>query len=258
MDKKIWTSEALLLAVTPLIGYILAFRFESGYAEAVGIPEYLITISLTQVINVTLNILFSFFSLLVIWNFFYMFFPIDKLPGSIRQSISTVLPSILLCSVYLFIFGAKSKEWIWLLPVVFFFIILVFILPLFTQSKEKGYAEKLEKQMKEEAKVSSLFGKIHSYIGREGYYLFFVLLFFIIFASALGRSAALNQKYIYYYENNPNKILLRSYGDILISANYDPETKHIKNELFIQKISDTTSLCLIKKKIEGLKLEEIN
>lgn len=257
MRKKIKISETLLVASTPLFGYILAFFYEIGYANAVGIPQYLIIISLTQILIASLAIISLAISLLFFWNCFYRPSLSSKPLRKIKQLLLRISPFIFILSAYIFIFGEKWEEWILILFIFLIFLFIEFIFPLISQWKIKGYSKKLEAHLDASYNATTIFNIITDFLITKNFRFYIPLAFVLILANPIGRSAALNQRYIYYHKNNPNLVLLRKYGDVLISAHYDPKTKCIKNELVLQKLSDSNPLSLVEMEIEGLVLEEI-
>jgi hypothetical protein len=63
-QKKTWITEGIIIASTPILGYLLTFIYEKGFAEAFNIPISFISPNLTTVFVVTsaLVVVFLFLS----------------------------------------------------------------------------------------------------------------------------------------------------------------------------------------------------
>jgi hypothetical protein len=49
--------QALILAILPFYGYLLAFGYEGGYVSYFDVPEFLIKVTISQVIESTVILL---------------------------------------------------------------------------------------------------------------------------------------------------------------------------------------------------------
>jgi hypothetical protein len=72
-SKGSWVSDRIIIAAVPLIGYILSFVYEAGYAGVFKIPLYFITIDLTTVLVATGSLLLFAIFFLVLLDLLFIF-----------------------------------------------------------------------------------------------------------------------------------------------------------------------------------------
>lgn len=138
----------------------------------------------------------------------------------------------------------------WLVGLLLSIAFGVFIFPLITQKNIAGYSEKLRAQMEIEAKVpGDIVSSSLEYFGQQTHYIFLVVAATLIFAYGLGRKEALEQTEYFKIEGRPGWVLLKIYGEIVVSAQLDAEQTHFEGAIELGKLSEQDRLRLRKTKI---------
>ena len=107
-------SDGLLIASMPLLGYSIAFAYESGYAGYYGIPLQLISLTLTQILVAIAALISIIYVLLAAAYIGYFHLYSEKEPSPVVTSLWRLSPVFLLCLAMLIIFGA---HWTFVRPI---------------------------------------------------------------------------------------------------------------------------------------------
>lgn len=255
-EKKDWITEGVIIALVPFLGYLFAFEYESGYAIFFNFPKEFINIGLPQII-ITISILYTITILL----FFYiegLSFMLFKNRRALYHSIIKLLPMFGLSIGYYFAFGGMRA-----LP--FFIVFLVFgfsefIVPLITQRDKKDYESKLQAyddadwKFREERGALSV--RLIKLFGYKNIIFIFNLLVCVFLTQTIGEIAASRKIMFFVMPNNPQKVVVRIYGDNLICAPFDKETKTIKRDISIYKLTDPEARNLKFEILGPLKVEK--
>lgn len=99
MDNRL----GLLLTALPAYGYLAAYSYEKGYLRSYGIPEFLITLNIENILLATVTLLSIFFLALGGIEFFHLALQDLRSKGSILFKIPSLLlvPLIILALLYI-------------------------------------------------------------------------------------------------------------------------------------------------------------
>ena len=250
-----WMSVAVVIAAIPVVGHLLAFIYEVGFTREFGIPVQLITVSLTTVF-VAVGGLFSIaFSVFALANTTSVFVP--ALPTGLRSKVMRAIPLAALLATFVFLFGARWREWI---PLAIAFGILTaldFLLPLLTMRSRTSYLDRLaaDEVAEEPLRARALISRLGSRIGVTPVTLMIWIVFAGAASHAAGRSAALHQEEFLLVGRSPEMTVLRIYGDSLIAAPVDRVTKTVKRTFVILKLDADASRPLRLEKVGPLRAE---
>ena len=224
---NIFQKEGLLLAIVPLLGYMLAYIYELSYANRMGLPDDLIYISIEMILYSTI-LLIVFFSTTAA-----LFFLLQKYTNFLDDAYKKwIFIQILLISIYIIVFsflimflieahfGIDIPEWLEML-------IISSIICAMTFFKLFHEREKAKVMMNFKPGITQLNVMFLLYI--------FALLFL---ASYFGATNANNRSMFYINKENEGYLIVQLYNDTLISRGYDFEQERFTDEIIIEKISD--------------------
>jgi len=251
-ETKNWVTEGAILFFIPAMGYLLSLSFENGIAKIFGIPYELIIPSFNNILSIL-----SFTGLLYLFLGLTIILPnpakFDEKPSYKKYFNPLNILSIFVVILTLLL----QKEWksIFIIgSVIIFFVIFDLLWPLLVIRGSKTFEEKVKEAEKSEAKT--LLNTYLVFLFQKTGYNFIPLIFdfFLIYfvAGWLGQMYALNQTTFSTISNMKDNVILRRYGDNLISADFDRINKLIKNNYRVIKIDN---LELKIEKIGPLKAE---
>jgi hypothetical protein len=235
IDAKLWLKSSLGVAALSIVGYLLGFAYEKGYAEYFGIPVQLIKLNLVSIFIIIVALSSLLWFLLLITNAGYMIF--SERPGVIFRGIIRSAPSLLFCAAVFYIYGNTSwhiLKWLILWPALTFF--GEFVWPLITQRGKGTYFQKLEAQEKLENHWQSktFWGLVAQ---RRGglITLRLILTAWILFLLAywIGMAEAQRQKNFLVVKEPMPLVVLRIYGDKFVCAPFDSKARTVEKELYI-------------------------
>ncbi len=235
-----WQMPALLFGLAAPIGYAAAYLREWGFCHVFGIPIEFIQLSVTTVlIAITSGIAVMF---LLFWfaDLFYMFTQRrnPKRSAPIRRR-------VFFDALYLIFFGCLFGLFpviiqYWPLP-AFFFVALIFnqfLLPLITQTNIAGYINKLEALDQMDRETTGLLDYFAKRAGRAFIFFGIAVLLFLGSMFLTGYQTALTQTDFLVPSTNEDLVVLRIYGDNLVCAHYDIETKKAYKTFIVIKSDD--------------------
>lgn len=231
--KEYWLSEAILLAIVTAVAYLGAFCYEFDYANFFGIPTHFIEISILKII-ISLCLV-AYFALLVLGtsSFLWMFLPkkYDK--------ISSVGLPVVLFFVLLLIMNIDI--WIKVILGATGFLMGGYMTATHQEKKGKRLFDRiLEKTLGE---------KLASYVKKGTLY----LIVFITISFSVGKATAAWQKKFMVSEDLTQTVVLRKYGEILICAPFDSETREIKGQFIIRRMTEISDLRFTVQSVGPLK-----
>ena len=239
---KFSLSEGILLATASASAYLWTFQYERGFASHFGVPAQFINVSLINVLFVAALVIGVIFTAIPVANALVMiFFPrVSSHPLLLRHATTMfILLPIALFPAY--IYGTRLAL-LGGLGMLAFMVLYVFVLPLLNR-REVGYIKKLEVQAERDRSTgaTTLIGLVSRRLGPNltlGVYLFIYSFFFATFA---GDATATNQKefLVTTLPSSTNEVvLLRAYGDDLIFAPFNRNTKEVQKSFTILKVAD--------------------
>jgi hypothetical protein len=238
--KNSWQIVAIIFGFAAPLGYGAAYLREWGFCIVFGIPIELIQLNITTVliaITSGLGVLFLFY---LIAEYFYKLAKQERLQKSpMGYRLVFSLLGLMFLSFFLILFPSLID--IWLIGVGFFvlFISIMFLMPLYTQRKIHGYINKLEAQdriTRETPMLLDYFVKSNT-----GATIFVIIIFVILFLGAMflgGYNMAKGQTDFLVPSTHQDSVVLRIYGDNLICAPLNIETKEVEKTFFVIKLDD--------------------
>lgn len=230
MWNYIRNNEAIAVAILSTIAYVASYIFEYGYANFYGIPKELISISLGNIITMSMTLFLAS----------YIFFILCSIPilimGRCFKNIylSVTLPRALSFFIFvtliLYLNGAASytnlKQTFYIIAAMFGMASLMFSL----KEKEKEKEETPEKK-------TSLFNIVDTTLSS----LFIAGAAILIFILSCGTFIARTTLPLGIIELNGNEYsIIRIYGENFIALKTPPssQTKNTKNNIYIFKSED--------------------
>jgi len=220
-----WAFIGVIIAISPAIGYLLAFCYEQEYFWYFKIPSELMIIDWTKLLLGMVSFL-SVSSVLfiiivlpdIIMNSWF------KTNGVIAKHLiwvgSLLIFATIICLRY---FVSDPKIWLfYVLPL--FFLIRYFIFPLFSQKKINGYEAKLLEQ----DKIGTAKYNINNPEGIKKYQtliLYSLMLLVIIFIVAMlqGLKDATTRKDFLVFSDSPNIVVLNTTQNQFICVELNPD-----------------------------------
>ncbi len=250
MDNfKVKLTEGFLIALLPILGYILAYSFESGYLSFYGIGEEFISVRLETVIIS----IFTILSILLLTSIFVeLCYPYIVKYQSNNPIHSRLLLSLIALSAGLLFYAINSTIWAILLVIlILLLIVALFTVPIFQYRNEDiSYIEKLRKdenKSKPKHKTRSFINEI--LLGtniRPIAVIISTTVLFIFVSSFMGMfSASMKATYLVYMNNSDSFIVIRSNNEGKIAVGVDLNKKSIKNTYLIINSSKDLELTQI-------------
>jgi len=249
-------SEGLVVTTISIASYVILFAFEAGFANAFSIPLSFIELSLTNVLIVISSLLPLGYILFSLSNILFIFF--DDFSESTSKIIKKFFPFFILSIALAYLaYGtvllpAVIRGFILVWMIMFF---LEFILPLLTQRGKGNYWKKLEAQDKLETQIKTLDSILIRRIGVTPSVLVFALIWVIFLAYVAGYTGAAKQSTYLVTSTSPEMVVLRIYGDNIICAPFNRNTRGVKPSFVVLKVGDDYTLKLNYEHIGPLKLE---
>jgi len=261
VEKKVrseWPSLGWLLTLAPIVGYFIAFQHEVTYCGFFGIPNDFISIGwatliidISNVIGICLVLMFLANSPIIFRMLGYSYSgPYER---RIFREIITLI-TILLIFVqfhtnvphfqYFFLFQAYP-------------LIEDFLIPTFTHVETHKYLDKLKA-------VDETYKKSYEKITASGAKMLVIameLILAISFLFIFTRIDAVNQAekqqtFLVTSDtgqfNNSRSVVLRVYGDNLICASFDRQTKQLDEGFFVLQMGQNPNLKLASENIGPL------
>lgn len=253
--KFSWLTDSVLLAVLPVLAYLISFQYESGYASAFYIPIELISINLTSIfISLGFLLLFVFYSSQIISVIQIVF--MNKLNRILKWMIICFTVLFALAPI-LFDFRYVWKEFTIISSVIIIVVFLNFGVPLFTQRGKGPYIEKLRAEYATDSEVKTVYDRfLDGLFGIAGPKVYFAMIFLIILIIVImplaGFFRARTARDFYTINKNQDLVVLRIYGDNLICAPINKEKKEVTAGIIIVKFSDESKGVLRLEKVGPL------
>lgn len=252
--KEKLPSEGFIIAALPVAAAMITFSYEAGYAKAYGIPLELITIGLTDIL-IAFGVLIVSYGLVI-----PIILNMGAALGEPKDALESMHRRVVRYSfVAFFILYPFYVYWGWrgfivYLSTVAGAVIFSYGVPLVTQKKIEGYRNKVAAS--EKVRWTEYKGSLRYKIDqRFGSYLTASIMYLIIglgFVFALGNVEATSRINFPVLMSDEDTVVLRIYGDTVVSARVDRAKKQLVFPLSIHKISDKSDLKLKFEKIGPL------
>jgi hypothetical protein len=246
-------TDVFLVAAIPAAAYMIAFSYEKGFAYFFGIPAQLIDISLTRLLIMVTGATFVvIWALLVLsdWN-------ILKRKSQSNLQFHRHQFGLMFCTgvfIMMYFFNFYWVAWLSFIGAMGVFLIRQFVPPLIMQRDKKTYNEKYEAQLARRKEKMVLTGLAIKRFGRGAYDLFWFFFASLGVAWFAGAYHAKSQEEFYILSQPTELVVLRIYGNTLITAPFDRKTKQVKPEVLIYNVTKDVPLKLRKETVGPLHL----
>jgi hypothetical protein len=266
--KRDWLSDTVVLFALPIVAYLLAYLWELGYCDVFGIPVEFVSVNPVSLVEdmaaMLVNGVLSHYVVGLIFVLGVMlalaidFFLARKFTASrekIRQSSRRFLPFL----PSLFMAGVVVCTWVALhIPARSLAVLVFFLSALFVAIRVSGFVREIVKELIGSSQTAEGVGfgspellgpdrkrvksdesqRSQAFIGPSGvkvveFVLYFVLL--IVLAWGGGSRFAQTQTYFLLPVSAPNTVVLKIYGDKIITAPFDPATRTVEPKFKILK-----------------------
>lgn len=253
--RSSFLTEGLLLAALSATAYLVAFLYERGYCDHFGIPTLLIAPSTSNILAAAVAVSVGFLGTIPFLGSFTSIVRDVRSSERLKPYRSIILTNILLAMAA--IIGATLYGVSWtLVSVLFTIFILINITnfgpPAMRYRQYKTWRERF--LATEEAEMRSG-GSIDLLLDSLGPRMMKVVLVVIVllFASYIvGNANANRQKDFFVLNDPPNYVVLRSYGDTLVTSKLDRAAKQTGSEFLFLRISNIERLKLTAERIGPL------
>jgi hypothetical protein len=254
-EVNYWAFIGVLVAISPAIGYFIAFLYEQAYFGYFGIPSDFIIIDWAHVLSGMVSLI-TFSSVLFI---IIMFPAILRTTGiKIKSIIGDRLIWIACLLVFVIMLSLQyytNAPYIYILYVLpLLFCLQFFVLPLISKRNVSGYETKLLEQDKTDAKKYHDNNPewIRRYAPLINYSI--MLLFIVVFTAILqGRQDAVIQKEFLVFTGSPNTVVLNATQNQLICVELNPDKKTYDDVFTIKALSTDSGTTLQLNSIGPLK-----
>jgi hypothetical protein len=243
-DKKTrLLSEGIMLALASAGAYLFAFFYEQGYTAYFEMPSQLINVSLVNILIFgMMAITFVTFTFMMT-NTVWMLLP--KLHPYLAFHLPRILVAICFFVIYPILMFGFSGWRIWILPLVFFSLMafMTLILPLWGHKKAGNISQRYDAMMEAERNSKpDLTDKFAARFGTVASFMVAILIGLMIFTYWSGRAEAVNQRNFLVVNSVPEMVVLRIYGDNMICAPFNRETKEVQKSFIIIKAAEDPKL----------------
>ena len=257
-EKPSWLTEGVLITLVPLLGYTIAFAYQSGIALYYGVPLELVKISLPQILIAVTSLVAIAMVLFMLSDAIYQLFPEGVIQNIIIRRILMYSPLFLLLAVFLCLFDRHWKEWGWIVLIILVGVYDDFLRPLILQRSKPTYIAKIQAQWDVDSQSRYLISVVFRKYGTSNTRLIMFLVLLVTLSYSVGRSAAMRQTTFYIDEANTNTVLLACYDDTLIYSTFEPTNRMLSSSIEIRRLSDALAIRLNKKNIGGVLIPNEN
>ncbi len=251
--KWTWLTEGLLIAAAPIAAYLLALSYISGYAEYFQIPMELISLNAITLFVVGGKIL----SLgIFVYLFVFFVFQFISADSPIVVRILVVLPWFVLVYVEAIFFRFRWREWG--MSLIFFLVLVVelFIFPLVHRDKS-SYVEKLREDTRRFNAGRSLAVRMFQSKRAPWVWILGICVWFsLTLANKGGRFQAMWKTEFLVPSSAPGNVVLCTYGDYLVVAPFDKQTREVERSFSLLKKGDDPKLLLQLQAVGPLRVKD--
>jgi len=209
-EKYTWINQTLALAVITALSYCYTYLYEKGYCSVYEIPPELIKLDTVKIIGVALGLI-NFVS------YAFMLYEIMARPTLVKiKKVGKITLPYLRLSIFLCLLALLT--WI---DVTYFYIVIMLILLTFTASADimvkAGASEHAEAGRIEPA----VYGFVTKRLGRWTLNAAFYMIILGFFAYFYGMRDAKTTLTFLVPSASPNVVVVKIYGDTIITAKAD-------------------------------------
>jgi hypothetical protein len=203
---RVWPfSLALIIAAIPALGYLFAYSYQAGYAQAFGIPPDLIRLSILDVVRIWFPVVGLIVMALGAGGVFLLFLPLEALPRAARLIATTLGAGII--AAFLVTISAQWKIWVVfvVLTAVVLFVPLAF--------SKRGRKPKKRESNRRPMVIDYVMPWIWAVV---------IVVVFAIWSGVIGWSYATQRTDFMVISGQPPLVVVQAYADVLVTAPYTP------------------------------------
>jgi hypothetical protein len=238
---RIWSfSLALIIAVIPALGYLFAYFYQAGYAQAFGIPRDLIRLGILDVVRVWFPVVGLIVMALGTGGVFVLFLPLKAFPRAARWVATTLGAGIV--AAFLVTISAGWKIWV---PFLVLTAVVLFVPLVFSKRGRKPKKQESSRQP-----------MVMDYV-RPWIWAVAVVVVFTIWSGVMGWSYATQRTDFMVLSGQPPLVVVQVYDDVLVTAPYTPasdgKTGEVVEAFTIYKVDALPSRPVLYLRIGPLK-----
>lgn len=255
-----WRWLALIIAVSPILaalGYGITYLYEWGYCNVFRIPMGFIQISPANVLLAGGAVLGVGVLITFVLGMAY-FAPSQswfKKLGPVWRRLTVSLPFLSIPLIYMIRWPLIWPEALMLFIMTSYFPAILLLGPLFGPKNAKSYRERLQAQseMMRTSTEARLIDIIERLVGKNTIPILVLIGMLLTTCYVAGRGDAMNQKDFLLPSTYPQSVVLRIYGDNLVCAPFEKDTKLVAPSFFIIHPDDDPKPVLTWTKVGPLR-----
>ena len=250
-------TDAFLIGILTLSGYITAFLYKYGYLSYFDAPPEFIELSIAAIIGAVLSI--SVFVLIFIL-FLDLLGRFSFLKGNTAsQRIKRMSILLITYSLTVIVLYKGDRTFLLLYAGVIVVILLIeFLFPLLFHRDKKTWEEKasaqeeVERKAEENSLLDRLFNALREKIGASNYGILFILILILLHAKVVGNAEAVTQDSFFVLQPDANKAVIGITEQEIIAVEFDRNTKQLSGKVYVIKTNKNPNIELMKEKIGPL------
>jgi hypothetical protein len=177
-------------------------------------------------------------------------------PRGDRLLFSVLRHAIGLCLIVgfaMYPYLTTDVSWWWFLVIIGILMFSWFLWPLITQRGVVGYENKIAEQARIESGNNDIYGLLLGRFDKASLITLIFVVAIMVFAYGDGRRSAIEQEEFNVVDGEGNFIVLRIYGDIVVSAAFDPKTRQLGGLITVTKLSEGKGIGVRRNNLGRLK-----
>ncbi len=260
--KSSLLDKSLVLAGLPFWGYSIAYVFEVGYLSFFNLPNYLIRLSIENVIVTTfiLTLLISVYSFLIAE---YIIFPI-VLPGILNKQNPIDYSFRIIIAIYFIIYlpflalSTNSDITQFITSSIFILITLLvyyFLFPIFLYKNKKiSYQNKVAELTKEDNRIITFMDFLLSQQALKYTLGLLLIIVSLMLSFAIGKKyASIKSDFLIFTKDHKDFAIVQMYQNDKIGVEIDVKNKKIKKSFLI--LNNNSDNVFVLKSVGVLKSE---
>jgi hypothetical protein len=237
-----------MVAAAPAVAYLMTYLHELGFCKMFGIPYEFISPNLTTVFIVTGALVLCMSVPLWLAHAY-----LTSLSGEhpIKRRIRILLPVLLITLALLYLFGEYAHVWLLFGSQWVLFLHIEFLTPLMTQRGKGSYVDKLRAEDLRDDRIDRPIAVLLGPVNPRAYYLFIFLSMALGISYFSGQSSANRKEEFLVPVATPDRVVLRTYADKLITSRLKRETRTVERSF---EMISTERLTLRVEKVGPLRL----
>jgi hypothetical protein len=233
-----WLSDALLIAILPACLYTMAFAHQASFAAAFGVPLQFVAVTWNDAFYAVVTA-FAIVQLLAIPTFLYSSFRSWRAANPSYQLTANLLPGVVGAAELIYLFWVNRHG---ILLVLLAVGLVGIIMGIFTAREHR----------KHRAVDAPGAARVETVV-------MLILWAYVMFGTPLvaGDAQARVQKDFYVVQTLPDTVVLGVWGDTLVTAPFDRNTRIVRRVFTVTKVSEHSPLAIRDENVGPLRIEEL-